>query len=67
VGVAIGVGVGGLKIVKVAALRLPKTAFLGRLRLRLTVRLLVAVVRIGILKVWLGEAFVNVNVPVVVV
>jgi hypothetical protein len=50
-----------------AELGLPKTAFPGRLRLRFTVLLFLAVVRIGIVKSWLVNALVNVNVPVVVV
>jgi hypothetical protein len=50
-----------------ADLGVPKTAFPGRVRLRFTVVSFVAVERIGISKVWLMIAFVNVNVPVVVV
>jgi hypothetical protein len=63
----VGVGVGGLRIVNVAELRLPKTAFPAPERFRFTVLLLVAVGRIGILNVWLVSVFVKVNVPLVVV
>ena len=66
-GVGVGVGVDWLKIVSVAELRLPKAAFPASERLIFTVLLLVAVGRIGILKVRLVTALVKVNLPVVVV
>ncbi len=67
VGLGDGEGVGGLRIVRVAELGLPKIPFPGRLRLRLTVLLFLAVVRIGILKLRLVKALVKINVPVVLV
>ncbi len=62
-----GAGDGASRIVRIAGLGIPITALLGLVRLRLTVLSLLAVVRIGTLKLWLVKALVNVNVPVVVV
>jgi hypothetical protein len=56
-----------LRIVRVAGLGLLKTALLGLARLRFTVLLFVAVLRIGTLKFCVVAASLNVSVPVVVV